>query len=110
MADTKRVPPQHPLAEVFGFSTDNYSPEAQRHRRAKLCPYHNKVPNCTKDKALDPLGVCSIYNESGEATITCPIRSPFAVQKVQKLNCQRAELWSDAPLSPRRAVAMLFPT
>src|SRR2546426_12509142 len=35
---------------------------------------HNKVPNCTKDKALDPLGVCSIYSESGEATITCPIR------------------------------------
>jgi len=74
MADAQRVPPQHPLAEVFGFPTDNHSPEAQRHRRAKLCPYHNKVPNCTKDKALDPLGVCSIYNESGEATITCPIR------------------------------------
>ena len=74
MADTKRVSPQHPLAEVFGFPTDNYSPEAQRHRRAKLCPYNNKVPNCTKDKALDPLGVCSIYSESGEATITCPIR------------------------------------
>src|SRR6266849_4401270 len=33
MADTKRVPPQHPLAEVFGFPTNNYSPEAQRHRR-----------------------------------------------------------------------------
>jgi hypothetical protein len=74
MADAQRVPPKHPLAEVFGFPTDNHSPEAQRHRRAKLCPYHNKVPNCTKDKALDPLGVCSIYNESGEATITCPIR------------------------------------
>ncbi len=74
MADAKRVPPKHPLAEVFGFPTDNHAPEAQRHRRAKLCPYHNKVPNCTKDKALDPLGVCSIYDDTGEATITCPIR------------------------------------
>jgi len=74
MVDAQRVPPKHPLAEVFGFPTDNYSPQAQRHRRAKLCPYHNKVPNCTKDKALDPLGVCSIYSDSGEATITCPIR------------------------------------
>jgi hypothetical protein len=46
----------------------------RRHRRAKLCPYHNKVPNCTKDKALDPLGVCSIFDDRGEATITCPIR------------------------------------
>jgi len=74
MVDTKRVPPKHPLAEVFGFPTDNHSPEAQRHRRAKLCPYHKKVQKCTKDKALDPLGVCSIYDDGGEATITCPIR------------------------------------
>jgi restriction endonuclease NotI len=73
MAERQRVPPQHPLAEVFGFPTDNHAPDAQRHRRAKLCPFHNKVPNCTKDKALDPLGVCSIY-DGGEATITCPVR------------------------------------
>jgi hypothetical protein len=74
MADTRQVPPKHPLAEVFGFPTDNHSSEAQRHRRVRLCPYHNKVPNCTKDKVIDPLGVCAIYSESGEATITCPIR------------------------------------
>jgi hypothetical protein len=31
------------------------------------------VPNCTKDKANDPLGVCSVFD--GESTaITCPIR------------------------------------
>ncbi|MGO8756106.1 MAG: hypothetical protein ACLQHK_12850 [Gallionellaceae bacterium] len=46
----------NPLAEVFGFPTDNFSPEAKRARNSKLCPYNNKVPNCTKDKALDPLG------------------------------------------------------
>jgi hypothetical protein len=73
MDDSKQVSPLNPLAEVFGFPTDNHSPDAQRHRRAKLCPFHNKVPNCTKDKALDPLGVCAVY-DGGEATITCPIR------------------------------------
>jgi hypothetical protein len=73
MTETKQVSPLNPLAEVFGFPTDNQSPEAQRHRRVKLCPFHNKVPNCTKDKALDPLGVCSVY-DGGEATITCPVR------------------------------------
>jgi hypothetical protein len=31
------------------------------------------VPNCTKDKAKNPLGVCSIYHEN-ESVITCPIR------------------------------------
>jgi len=31
------------------------------------------VPNCTKDKAKNPLGVCSIYHND-EPVITCPIR------------------------------------
>jgi hypothetical protein len=31
------------------------------------------VPNCTKDKAKDPLGVCSIYHNE-QPVITCPIR------------------------------------
>jgi len=65
--------PRHPLAEVFGFPTGNFSPEASRHRANRLCPYNNKVPNCTKDKAKDPLGVCSIYEDDNVA-ITCPIR------------------------------------
>lgn len=65
--------PLHPLAEVFGFPTGNFSPEATRHRAKRLCPYNNKVPNCTKDKAKDPLGVCSVY-ESDKTVVTCPIR------------------------------------
>lgn len=63
-----------PLAEVFGFPIDNHSLEAERYRKNKLCPFNNKVPNCTKDKALDPLGVCSIYEENNTPTITCPVR------------------------------------
>ena len=65
--------PKHPLAEVFGFPTDNFSPEAARHRTTRLCPYNNKVPNCTKDKAKDPLGVCSVY-EDENVVVTCPVR------------------------------------
>ena len=65
--------PTHPLAEVFGFPPDNLSPDADRYRKNKLCPFNNKVPNCTKDKANDPLGVCSIYDDD-EIVITCPIR------------------------------------
>ena len=64
----------NPLAEVFGFPSDCDSAEAKRHRKAKLCPFNNKVPNCTKDKALDPLGVCSIFDEDGKPTVTCPVR------------------------------------
>jgi hypothetical protein len=63
----------NPLAEVFGFPVDNFLPEADRHRIHRLCPFNNKVPNCTKDKANDPLGVCSIL-DGGEIAITCPIR------------------------------------
>lgn len=66
--------PGHPLAEVFGFPVDNLSSKAIRYRRNQLCPYNNRVPNCTKDKANDPLGVCSIYEQNDAIAITCPIR------------------------------------
>lgn len=62
-----------PLAEVFGHLTTDFSPKALRCRKNKLCPFNNRVPSCTKDKAKDPLGVCSVYNGDG-AVITCPVR------------------------------------
>ena len=65
--------PKHPLAEVFGFPVDNLLPEAERYRKNKLCPFNNKVPSCTKDKAENPLGVCSVY-EASRVVITCPVR------------------------------------
>ncbi len=65
--------PRNPLFEVFGFPPDNMTETAKRHREHKLCPYNNKVPNCTKDKANDPLGVCSVTN-GGSPAITCPVR------------------------------------
>ena len=49
------------------------SANANRHRTKRLCPFNNKIPNCTKDKAQDPLGVCSVFHEN-EVVITCPIR------------------------------------
>lgn len=62
-----------PLAEVFGHLTTDFSVKAQRYRSLRLCPFNNKIPNCTKDKAKDPLGVCSIYH-GNHPVITCPIR------------------------------------
>lgn len=65
--------PKHPLAEVFGHLTRDQSAKAVRYRSRRLCPFNNKVPNCTKDKAKDPLGVCSVFH-NGSPAITCPIR------------------------------------
>ena len=62
-----------PLAEVFGHLIDDQSAKADRYRSKRLCPFNNKVPNCTKDKAKNPLGVCSIYYQE-KPVITCPIR------------------------------------
>jgi hypothetical protein len=62
-----------PLAEVFGHILDNQSPKANRYRSGRLCPFNNKVPNCTKDKAKNPLGVCSIFHDNAPV-ITCPVR------------------------------------
>jgi hypothetical protein len=63
----------NPLAEVFGYPIGNRTREAERYRKNKLCPFNNKVPSCTKDKANDPLGVCSIYEER-RTIVTCPVR------------------------------------
>jgi Restriction endonuclease NotI len=63
----------HPLAEVFGYPLDNQSAKAALARKNQLCPYNNKVPNCTKDKAKNPLGVCSVFH-NGAPAITCPVR------------------------------------
>ncbi len=64
---------EQPLAEVFGYLIADPTDKAQRYRSHRLCPFNNKVPNCTKDKAKNPLGVCSIYHDN-EPVITCPIR------------------------------------
>jgi len=63
----------NPLAEIFGFPIFNETEKTKRYRDKKLCPFNNIVTNCTKDKANNPLGVCSI-NHNREAVITCPIR------------------------------------
>jgi len=62
-----------PIAELFGFPPDNNTEAAERHRKNKLCPYNNKVPNCTKDSVIDPLGVCSIFHGK-EMAVICPVR------------------------------------
>jgi len=62
-----------PLAEVFGHLVGDQSKKAVRYRSHRLCPFNNKVPNCTKDKAKNPLGVCSVFQDD-TPTITCPIR------------------------------------
>ena len=64
---------KHPLAEVFGFPPAASDAAATRHRSKRLCPFNNKVPNCTKDKAQDPLGVCSVIHGE-KIAITCPVR------------------------------------
>lgn len=64
---------EHPLLEVFGFSPFDNSEDAEHHRIHRLCPFNNGVPNCTKDKKRDPLGVCSILHKE-QTAIVCPVR------------------------------------
>ncbi|MHB2006654.1 MAG: NotI family restriction endonuclease [Acidobacteriaceae bacterium] len=64
---------RQPIAELFGFPPNSETEEAQRYRRSKLCPYNNKVPSCTKDSVVDPLGVCTIHHGDALAVI-CPVR------------------------------------
>lgn len=61
------------MAEVFGFPINNESKRAKHFRECRLCPFGNVSPNCTKDKADSPLGVCSILHNDNKV-ITCPVR------------------------------------
>lgn len=70
---TRSMSDTNPLAELFGFPINNSSDKSKRYRGQRLCPFNNKVPNCTKDKANDPLGVCAIHHGQNRV-ITCPIR------------------------------------
>lgn len=63
----------NPLCEVFGFPITNTGKKATHFRKSRLCPYYNISANCTKDKARNPLGVCSIF-DGEDTTITCPVR------------------------------------
>ena len=62
-----------PMAEIFGFPIQNEGKRAKHFRTNKLCPYGNVSPNCTKDKADAPLGVCSVFHNE-DKVITCPVR------------------------------------
>ncbi len=86
----------NPLGEVFGFPTTNNSEKAKRYREKKLCPFNNKVPNCTKDKANNPLGVCSVQHNN-RAIITCPIRFRedwFIIENAAKFFFNEKEQWT----------------
>ena len=63
----------NPLAEVFGFPIVNESEPAKLNRNQRLCPFNNVASKCTKTRADDPLGVCSVYDR-GKPVITCPVR------------------------------------
>src|SRR4030043_310883 len=100
-----------PLAEVFGHLTTDLTEKADRYRSHRLCPFNNKVPNCTKDKAKDPLGVCSIYHDNGKVYdfgaleiqavyISGNVREPF--EYFMKDSRNRASMdWSKEPNYPR---------
>lgn len=71
-----------PLCEVFGFPVNSLIDPAVYSRAGKLCPYHNVVPECTKDKKANPLGVCSMW-DNGLPVILCPIRFTQNYQVIQ---------------------------
>jgi hypothetical protein len=66
---------RQPLGEVFGTPIDAVDEQTLQIRSKKLCPFAGPGRRCNKDKAENPLGVCSV-NHAGQAnpTITCPTR------------------------------------
>jgi hypothetical protein len=61
-----------PLGEVFGLPASDASELSVTFRELKICRFVSAP--CTKDKADDPLGVCSVIDSHQELVITCPTR------------------------------------
>ena len=59
------------ISEVFGYGVENLSDEAWKSRFQKRCPFRNSP--CTKSSKIDPIGVCSLANDDGAASL-CPVR------------------------------------
>jgi hypothetical protein len=92
-----------PLGEVFGFPVDNHSDEAVRHQKDKLCPFGNRVPNCTKSSADDPVGVCSVHY-ADKLVVTCPIR--FRERNVIISDAKKFFFAPDTPSTSLREVRL----
>lgn len=66
----------HILFEVFGYPSVDLSEKAEEARRKHFCPFKASAgysEKCTKDKANDPLGVCTLEWEGNPITV-CPYR------------------------------------
>lgn len=59
------------IAEVFGTSVQDLSPEAEKMRAERWCRFRGSA--CTKVRKEDPVGVCSL-SLGVNATIVCPVR------------------------------------
>ncbi len=59
------------ISEIFGYSVENTSPEAHAARKARFCRFRNSP--CTKSSKTDPLGICSLSDDSHAASL-CPVR------------------------------------
>ena len=59
------------LAEVFGTSVDDMSPEAIDLRERKWCRFRNNP--CTKVRKQNPIGVCAL-GSGKDVTVVCPAR------------------------------------
>lgn len=60
-------------AEIFGFTTDNFSEQANRARQNHLCPFKGQPCN-KKSRLLDiPFGVCTVQHNDDVYSI-CPVR------------------------------------
>lgn len=66
----------HILFEVFGYPSVDLSEKAEEARKKHLCPFKVSAGHsekCTKDKANDPLGVCTL-EWAGKPITVCPYR------------------------------------
>lgn len=65
--------PVMPIAEFFGFSVDDQSEDAERHRAERRCPF--LAGPCTKLAGNgDRLGTCSRASENRDPIVICPVR------------------------------------
>lgn len=87
------------MAEIFGFPIDNEGRRASHYRKNRLCPFSNVSPNCTKDKADAPLGVCSVFCNA-KPVITCPVRFRedwMIVENAAQFAFPQGALWTSLP-------------
>lgn len=97
--------PEFPVAELFGFPTDDTSDVARHFRDGQLCPFLDAP--CVKKSEGMRLGTCSMRRRDGDPIVICPKRFAENGEELPGIIAREAEPPHELTVVPEVRVGRL---